>query len=264
MRYRILTPQGIEIARTALALRKTVPDLAAHEFVVGAGDMFDETVLMTVVKRIAQMQGSLSKGKGKGPVEELDRLCFDLVHSSLPRDELMLGDMGFWTRFAIRYLSSVILSRFPGKASGGSSEKKVNLDNFGLGSRKECWPYKLWVRGELSYNPDGKDKYELGRVGSVDMWTSHAHRQNFMSIKQICDELLRFQYPGVTKGKAFLFEGEENPKKGGVPGLRTLVKRLRENWASVEFALLGSNEAEKLVRHHAKGLTRADGKTVFA
>jgi hypothetical protein len=139
----------------------------------------------------------------------------------------------------------------------------MNLDNFGLGSRKECWPYKLWVRGELSFDDRAKDKYSVGRLGGVDIWTSHVHRQNFMSIRALFRGVFAFQYPKKLNGEPLLFEGEEDPKKNGVPGFRTLIKRLRENWASVEFSCLTYSEADALVRIHSKGLHRADDKSVL-
>jgi hypothetical protein len=253
----VLSKQGLDVAREALDQRKKVPRLEAYEVLKGAGDAFDDALLDSVAGRIRTIQGQLSRDEN--PPEELDRLSFEVVHSTLPTDErLMLGDMGFWTRFAITRLTDVIYGRFPGRKG------RINLDNFGMGSRKECWPYKLWVRGELSHDPASKDPYAVGRVGGVDIWTSHVHRQNFMSIRPIFREVFAFQYPKNLKGKPLLFEGEENPAKQGVPGFRTLIRRLSENWASVEYCCLDHAEAEALVRIHSKGLHRADDKSILA
>jgi hypothetical protein len=256
VRYRILSNEGQTLVREPLAERKSVPDLTPYETMVGAGDPFDESSLKTLATKIRRIQGEVVKTHK--PPEELDARCFDLLHESLPRDELLLADMGFWSRFAIVELADVISARFPGRKG------KINLDNFGLGSRKECWPYKLWVRGELAYDENGKDKYALGRFGGVDVWTSHVHRQNFMSIRPMFRSVLEFQYPSGLKGRPLLYEGEEDPKKGGVQGFRTLIKRLRENWASVEYSYLTQSEATGLVRFHSRGLHRADDKSVLA
>lgn len=257
MRYRILSNEGIQVARAALSERGKVPNLGAYEVVKGSGEPLDEGILDSLAARIRALQAQLSKDRE--PPEELDRKCFDLVHSRLPADErLMLGDMAFWTRFAITKLSEVVYARFPGRKG------RINLDNFGLGSRKECWPYKLWVRGEISLEEGAKDPYALGRLGGVDIWTSHVHRQNFMSIRPIFREVFSFQYPRNLKGKPLLFEGEEDPKKHGVAGFRSLIRRLSENWASVEYSCLDETEAAVLVRIHAKGLHRADDKSVLS
>lgn len=256
MRYRVLSKPGLEVARAALIQREQVPNLGAYEIVKGAGDPLEDAILDGIATRVRSLQGLVSKEKL--PPEELDRRCFDVVHTALPaEDRLMLGDMAFWTRFAITNLADVIYARFPGRLG------RINLDNFGLGSRKECWPYKLWVRGELSFDEDAKDPYAVGRLGGVDVWTSHVHRQNFMSIRTIFREVFAFQYPKNLKGKPLLFEGEENPAKQGVPGFRTLIRRLSENWASVEYCCLDHAEAEALVRIHSRGLHRADDKSVL-
>jgi hypothetical protein len=257
VRYRVLSTEGIDVARSALSQREKVPNLSGYEVVKGAGDLLDDNLLDTLAARIRAIQSEISKEEE--PPEELDRRCFDVVHSTLPSEErLMLGDMTFWTRFAIGRLAEVIYARFPGR------QGRINLDNFGLGSRKECWPYKLWVRGELSHEDGAKDPYAIGRLGGVDIWTSHVHRQNFMSIRTIFRQVFALQYPKSMKGKPFLFEGEEDPKKHGVPGFRTLIRRLSENWASVEYSCLDETEAEALVRIHSNGLYRADDKSVLA
>jgi hypothetical protein len=257
VRYRVLSKQGLDVARAALDQRNKMPNLEAYEVFKGAGEPFDDALLETVGSRVRAIQTQVSK-EGQTP-EELDRRCFDVVHSALPSEErLMLGDMAFWTRLAITKLADVIYARFPGRKG------RINLDNFGLGSRKECWPYKLWVRGELSFDERAKDPYAVGRLGGVDIWTSHVHRQNFMSIRPIFQQVFAFQYPKNLKGKPLLFEGEENLKKHGVPGFRTLIRRLSENWASVEYCCLDHAEAEALVRNHSKGLHRADDKSVLA
>jgi hypothetical protein len=256
VRYRILSKEGLDAARGALAERKGVPDLTAFEVVVGAGDPLDDSLLKTIATKVRRIQGEVTKLRK--PPEEIDARCFDLLHESIPRDEMLLADMGFWSRFAIVELANVINARFPGRKG------KINLDNFGLGSRKECWPYKLWVRGELAFDEKGNDKYALGRFAGVEIWTSHVHRQNFMAIRPMFRSVLEFQYPSNLKGRPLLYEGEEDPKKGGVPGFRTLIKRLRENWASVEYACLSQSEAAGLVRFHSRGLYRADDKSVLA
>jgi hypothetical protein len=251
MRYRILIQSGIEAVRNALQERQPVPALSSHEVVVGSGEPLDEAALAGLAQRIRKIQAQVAKDKE--PQEEVDRLCFQAVHSTIPADELLCADVRFWTRFAVVHLADVIQKRFPGRKG------KTNLDNFGLGSRRECWPYKLWVRGHLAFEEGAADPYALGRLGGVEFWTSHVHRQNFMVVPQVFRAVMRLQYPPRLKGKPYLFEGEENPGKGGYPGVRTLIKRLRENWATVEYLLLDDEAAKTLVAHHSNGLRKPDG-----
>lgn len=251
MRYRILMHSGLEAARDALQQKTPLPDLTAHEVVIGAGDTLDEDVLGGLAQRIRKAQAQVVKDKHSP--EELDRICFEDVHSTLPQDELLCADVRFWTRFALVHLADVIQKRFPGRRG------KTNLDNYGLGSRRECWPYKLWVRGHLAFEKDSSDPYAIGRLGGVEFWTSHVHRQNFMAVPQLFRAVMRMQYPPRLKGKPYLFDGEENPEKGGHPGIRTLIKRLRENWATVEYLLLDEKAVQDLLVQHSNGLRKPDG-----
>jgi hypothetical protein len=252
MRYRILVPRGLEVAREALQQRQPIPELSEHVAVLGAGEAMDEAVLEGLAERIRIAQARVAKSK-QAP-EELDRLCFEDVHSTIPGDELLCADGQFWARLAIVHLADVIHKRFPGRKG------KINLDNFGLGSRRECWPYKLWVRGQLALDKTKSDPYSLGRLGGVEFWTSHVHRQNFMAVPQVFRAVMRHQYPSILKGKPFLHEGEEDPAKGGHPGIRTLIKRLKENWATVEYVLLDEVAIKGLLALHSKGLRKPDGK----
>jgi len=252
VRYKVLSKQGIALARDAIRDRTDVPDLTSYEVIKGSGAMLEESRIKALVASIREKAAQI-RTNGK-PYEELDRECFELVHSSLPRTEaLVIGDMDFWVWLAITHLADVIHFRFPGRKG------LVNLNNFGLGSRKECWPYKLWVRGEDSFDDSISDPYVKGRLGSVDLWTSHVHRQNFMSIRAVFSAVFEFQYPPSLGGKPFLFEGQENFSKNGTRGLRSLIKRLSENWATVEYSCLDFEQAKFLVKEHSNGLNRADG-----
>jgi len=253
VKYKVLLKEGVDLARAALESQAELPDLSVHEKLVGIGQPFDDQILMTLATKIRAIQKKLQKAGHSS--ETIDHHCFDMVHKELPYDPFMMADKDFWTRFAVVYLSDVILSRFPGKKG------KINTDNFGIGARTECWPYKLWIRGDMAYdasNPD--DKYARGRTGGAEMWTSHVHRQRFMSARQIFRAVWEFQYPKELQGKPMLFEGEDNPEKGGKPAFRTLVKRLKENAASVEYATLSDDDAFQLVVGHGTGLHRVDGK----
>jgi hypothetical protein len=103
----------------------------------------------------------------------------------------------------------------------------------------------------------------VGKVGSIDMWTSHVHRQNLMSARVMFRAVMALQYPKHLRGQPLLFDGDERPAKGGVPGLRTLITRLKENWATVEYALLSDEEASSLLTMHCAGLHYANDRSVF-
>lgn len=241
-------------------LEGSTPNFTQYEQELGKGTALGDTVLADLARRITKEKRAIEKRDD--PRESLDAVAFEIVHTGLPFDADMLGDSRFWTRFALVFLFDVIRWRFPGKG-----EKGFNLENLGIGrserKQAENFLYKLWVRGELSRTSDSKDPYQLGRWGSIDFWTSHIHRQGFANCRAIATELIKFQYPPQLKGKPRLLPGEEDLTKGKI-GVRTLVKRVRRLWATVEYTLLQSDEVKAIINELSKGLTAADGKSVHA
>ena len=254
MRYKILNFQAAkDIARSKLE-GKTA-NHAQYEQEVGQGTALSDTVLKDIAREILRHKQALEKQGGDR--EKLDALAFEIVHSKLPQDPDLLGDGRFWIRFAVVFLFDVIAWRFPGKGATG-----FNLENLGIGAstrkQAENYLYKLWVRGELSRRPTEKDPYKLGRFGSIDFWTSHIHRQGFASCRNVALELIRFQYPPEFGGRPRLLPGEEDVAKGKY-GVRTLVKRLRRLWATLEYTLLESSEIQQVIKDLSQGLTVSNG-----
>jgi hypothetical protein len=257
MKYKIVDNQvAQQIASTLLAGESV--DFAQYDQEIGKGSSLSESALKGLAEEIRRLKKNMEKKKGNR--EELDRQAFELIHRRMPNDPDMLGDIRFWVRFALVHLFDVITWRFPGKGGGG-----FNLENLGVSSstrgRLENYPYKLWVRGELSRASKGKDPYRLGRYGKVDFWTSHIHRQGFTKCRSIASEFIQFQYPDKLKGKPRLWEGEEEPATAKF-GIRTLVKRIKRMWATVEYTLLDPAEAQRLLKELSRGLKGPDGKPV--
>ena len=256
MKYKIIDMQMAgELARSKLSGESV--DFEKHEQEVGSGQSLLDSVLVAIAQDINKMRKEIEKEKGDRT--ELDRIAFEVVHRKLPNDPDMLGDSRFWGRFALVFLFDAIVWRFPGKKAG------FNLENLGLsvsvGRRRENYLYKLWMRGELSRQEKNGDSYRLGRFGDIDFWTSHIHRQGFSNCRSIAMELIQYQYPPAQKGVPRLFHGEEDPASGKF-GVRTLVKRVRRLWATVEYALLESAEIQALLKELSKGLKGPDGKSV--
>jgi hypothetical protein len=226
---------------------------------VGQGQPLADTILQDIANKVNAIRKVLDKKKMDR--EELDREAFEVIHRGLPQDPDILGDMRFWARFATLFLFDVVVWRFPGRGEGG-----FNIENLGLSSSARGqagnYVYNLWIRGELSRVARARDPYRLGRVGTIDFWTSHVHRQGFSKSRDFAREFIQFQYPEEMKGRPRLWAGEEN-KGTGRFGVRTLVKRVRRMWATIEYGLLESAEHQKLLREMARGLKGADGKSVL-
>ncbi len=254
MKYKIIDmDKAPEIAREKLAGK--TGSFAEHEREIGTGSPLSETVLTSIATDIRKHMKAIEK-RGEDR-EDLDALAFDIIHKKLPPDPDMLGDGRFWARFALVFLFDVVVWRFPGKGAAG-----FNIENLGIGKsvrrQAENYLYKLWVRGELCRIEKAKDPYQLGRLGSIDFWTSHIHRQSFSNCRNVALEIIRFQYPPKLKGRPYLLPSVEDvaAKKRGI---RTLVKRVRRVWATVEYTLLESNEIQELLKDLSKGLTVANG-----
>jgi hypothetical protein len=258
MKYKIIKPDQVtNLARALLDGGK--PAWSDFELEVGSGTLLAEQILYAIAGGINK-QRSLIDEKGL-PRENLDAIAFEIIHKGRPSDGDMFGDPRFWTRFALVYLFEVIKWRFPGKGTKG-----FNLENVGVGSARrqtENYAYKLWIRGDISQLRDQKDPYKLGRFGDVDFWTSHIHRQGFANCRDVAAELIRFQYPPELKGQPRLLPGNEDPSKGKI-GIRTLVKRIRRLWATVEYALLAADEIRAILQELSKGLSLADGKSIYS
>jgi len=258
MKYKIIEHQAAKEIAAALIRRESI-DFSEYEKEVGKGAPLAESVLQGIAGQLAKVRKTLEKSKR--PPEDLDREGFEIVHRGIPDDADMLGDSRFWNRFALVYLCEHIVWRFPGKGKG------FNIENLGIGasqrSRAENYAYKLWIRGDLSMASKGKDPYRAGRYGGVDFWTSHIHRQGFTKCRKFASELIQFQFPPQLNGKGRLWEGVEDAASNKI-GVRTLVKRIRRMWASIEFTLLDGTEVQMLLKELSKGLKGADGKSVFA
>jgi len=259
MKYKILE-HGVAVQLAMDLLEGKQPNFAKHDQEVGAGPVLVDSLLATIANAVMKQRAKVDKNNW--PKETLDAIAFEIIHKTLPPDYDMLADDRFWSRFALVYLFDLIKWRFPGKAPKG-----FNLENVGIGSsrtkRSENYLFKLWVRGELSRLVGDADPYKLGRHGSVDFWTSHIHRQGFPACRQVAVELIRFQYPPEKQGQPRLFQGQEDVANGKV-GVRTLVKRIRRLWATVEYTLLQADEVKGIIRELSKGLKAGDGKSVYS
>jgi hypothetical protein len=259
MKYKIIELQKASELVQKL-LEGATPSFAEHEVELGRGPICDDRILADIARQIVKQQRTIEKQKE--PREALDAIAFEIIHRGVPNDADMVGDGRFWVRFALVFLFDVIKWRFPGK-----DDKGFNLENLGIGrsqrKQAENYLYKLWARGEISYAPDARDPYNAGRRGSIDFWTSHIHRQGFTNCRAVARELIRFQYPPDLRGEPRLLPGEEDVAQGKV-GVRTLVKRIRRLWATVEYTLLEPDEVRATIRELARGLTSPDGKRVSA
>lgn len=225
----------------------------------GAGDGLEEEVIERLTKRLEEIKRATG-----GDAKQFDAEACMAVHEALPAEPDLLSDDGFWRWLALGPLQDIVAWRFPPtKRRGPEGEElypRFNRQNFGVGAsarqRAECYPYKLWLRGELGQVRDGGERYRFAQRGDVDFWTSHVLRQTYTTHRPLCAALVRFQYPDDKEGRPRLHPGEENILEGKL-GIRTLAKRVKRLQASYELSIFSEAELEALLYENARDLTEA-------
>ena len=228
----------------------------------GAGASLDEALIVSIVSKLEALRLEFAEDQ-----RQFDAEASTVLHKLLPSDPELTSNDGFWRWMALGPLCPLSMWRFPPRATreerkeGESKpEKRFNRQNFGVGAtarqRAECYPYKLWLRGELGHTPEDEDPYRFARRGDVDFWTSHIHRQTYTTNRRLCSALARFQYPDGLDGNPRLHPGVEDPTKNRL-GVRSLAKRLRRIQASYELSLLDDDQLDALVLEQSQGLSEA-------
>jgi len=146
-----------------------------------------------------------------------------LMHKALPSHPA-LGDPDFWTWLALIHGSEVVQWRY---------ESDPNPANFGAGSPGENLLFRIWLRAEVAYLPNGPDPYELVAVGDIDFWRSHIFRQSYADARTFARALLNFQFPASTGRKAKL----------SIDEIRALAKHLKRARTNLVFELMDVERA---------------------
>ena len=115
-----------------------------------------------------------------------------VLHRRLPSHPA-LADPEFWTWFAIQGLD-LIEWRYGG----------LHPKNFGIGSSRENFMYRLWLRADVGYDATEEDAYARARFGDIDFWRSHIFRQSYADARSFARAFIEFQFPRASKGKPHL------------------------------------------------------------
>jgi hypothetical protein len=151
-----------------------------------------------------------------------------------------LSDPDFWTWLATVHFRDVVEWRY------NNPEKGCDLGNYGIGSRAENLIYRFWLRGELGYDKNTADPYELTRRGDIDFWRSHVFRRRFASARSFVRAWLKFQFP---------FDGSVS--KLTIGQIRELVKRVNRVKTNLVLELLDEGEATSLINDEWAQLAEA-------
>lgn len=154
----------------------------------------------------------------------------EYVHQALSAYPVkVLADPDFWTWLTVAKFADIVEWRF------GVQGRIAKLENYGIGKRAENLLFRMWLRGEIGFDEDNPDPYELARAGDQDLWRSHIIRQGYGNAREIAKALLRLQAGKLDHGRL------------SVDGIRELAKRLRRLHAKVFFEILPASRANALV-----------------
>lgn len=203
-------------------------------------DRFDESVIDKVKSEIKKLMKNFPKElRPRDPSGgRFESDACQIVHKHLQLDMKIAADFDFWTWLAVVKLSDIVEWRHGGK------DRLANPSNFGISNRKENLIYRMWMRAEIAYNPDGENGYELSKRGDIDLWRSHILRQSYANCRNLAKALVRYQYP------------DENPDKARlkIKKIRELAKRLRRLCANLFFETLDETLAFKYIEREAEAI----------
>lgn len=212
------------------------------DFAKGSGPSLDTRVvdlLVTELEDLKSLFPDFSRSRGERRWSELEAEAAKIVHKRfIGVDQQVLSDMDFWIWLATMRLSEFIDWRY--SADGGRAAPA----NYGIKNRRENFIYRLWVQGDIGFNPETQD-YALVNAAGRDVWRSHIFRQNYSNSRCLARALLRLQ-SGRLEGAAPLDKY----------GVREMAKLLRRLGSNVYFSTLSDSEADRLVLEHVEEAVR--------
>lgn len=199
---------------------------APHQCDEGADEDWD-SIGSQIALKLQHLMGKCVDADGKVKGSEFEALAGPPVHQLLP-EHPALADPEFWNWLAITYCQEIVDWRYG---------TKRNPQNFGVGGAAENFPYRLWLRAEVSRAEGAKDEYELARMGDVDFWRSHIFRQGYGEVRHFARALVKFQFP---------IAGGHKPRLK-VSEIRGLAKRLKRARSNLSFEVMSEGRALRFI-----------------
>lgn len=239
MRYPTVTISDAK--RRLESLRQGAPGTVTVQWIGGADEVFDVDRVDDVSRQLQVLRRVM------GEPSEGDRRYFAkfegeasaIVHQALELPPYVAVDHEFWLWFTLGsdfdYPAKLVAWRHGGRAETPYDAKD---SNFGLTTDLEQGFFsRVWLRGNIGWDPERADPYELSKRGDQDLWRSHLLRTEYGQVPNVAKALLRFQY------------GDDHPDVPRVKTkvIREMAKELRRRQATSAFELLDWDEAQQLV-----------------
>jgi hypothetical protein len=238
MQYPTLDRSTAQRALDVLQMGEPV-DFAELTRQKGTGEPLDLELVNDLVRELMELKVGLDHIRGtSGWGKRFDTSAAAIVHRWAVETGLrpeVLADQGFWRWLAISKTYELITWRYM------DGKGMLSNENFGTRGTRQNALFRLFQIGDLSFEPNSQDPYELASVGDVDFWVSHILRQNYANARPVARALIDLQ-AGRLNGLSSLTTGE-------IRYLAKDLKRLREN---LVFEVLSHDEARQLVAERAK------------
>jgi hypothetical protein len=211
-------------------------DLTFH---IGDGDLISMQPLESLRTELLALKdefpSEIRRGQRLGG--QFERRACELVHRELSVYPIeVLADTAFWVWIAVGHFADIIEWRY------GSAPNPASFPNYGIVQGSENFLFRLWLRGDIGFEPARSDPYELSKLGDIDIWRSHIVRQSYANAREIARALLLLQ-SGMLGRDPLTQEG-----------VRELAKQLKRVRANVVLEVLPRQSAIDLVLDLGKGL----------
>lgn len=164
-----------------------------------------------------------------------------IVHRELRLTPAVAGCAEFWSWLNFCAVGGAFVNLVKWRFGNETSDEPRNFGVTNSASIFEGLLARLWLRGEVGYDPTASDPYELSKRGDIDIWRSHVIRQEYGRCPIVRRALIRFQYPDAA-GRKTLSNNQ----------LRELVKLIRIGEASTAYELLDETEVAEIIKELAK------------
>ena len=211
--------------------------LDGHVSWVGEGDEFPVDAAEWLLGELTELRNSIDPERlSRAEGGTFESRAAPIVHERLSLDRVVGGDHGFWRWLTFVGANGDLLELVDWRFSD-ANEGHSTAVNYGLGSIWEGMFARLWLRGEIGFEPDAKDQYSIAKRGDMDIWRSHVIRQEYGNCPNLARALVRYQYPDKKPESRTL----KNPE------IRELAKRLRVRDACFAFELLDKKQLVDII-----------------
>jgi hypothetical protein len=241
MRYPIITPG--DATRYLNAKREGIaPDVETIVQYRGMGEDLDQWFIKPLREGLDRLCAKLKDGlasKTDPAANTFEAKASRLVHASIPAKSEVLIDPDFWVWLAVVHFPEIVEWRY--KYQNRKVDTFAQLDNYGIGSRSNNLMYRLWLRADIVFDAEAKDRYHLTDAGQIDFYRSHLFRQGYANARNFSRALLRFQYPHKDLAEPRLKTIE----------IRELVKRLRRMRSNLFLEILAEDDCRAVIEAEA-------------